>query len=107
MLGRDDPTAVDQHAAAIVPSVGLQADLPRPEEGAGLRHVHHRHLTILGHGQSCKAWWLTGGALLLVTRVLCHQVEQKSGSPLICTFDSPTTSRRGSAKQPNDTYLLS
>lgn len=106
MLGCDDPAAVDQHAAAVVASVGLQADVPGPEEGAGLCHVHHRHLTVPRCGHSSEAWRLTGGALLLATRVLCHPgdpavqrgTEEQSGSPLTCVLDSPTTSRR-SAKQ--------
>lgn len=49
VLGADDPAVVDQCSAAVVASIGLQADLPGPEEGAGLRHVPNRHLTVLGH----------------------------------------------------------
>lgn len=49
VLGADDPAVVDQYSAAVVASIGLQADLPGPEEGAGLRHVPNRHLTVLGH----------------------------------------------------------
>lgn len=100
MLSSDDPAAVDQRSAAVVASIGLQADLPRPEEGAGLLHVHHRHLLILGHQQGSKAVsCLTFGALLLPTVVLCCPGEQiqnnmRSVSPLISMMQciSPTLS---------------
>lgn len=71
--GRKNPAAVDQHPAAVVVSTGLQADLPGPEEGAGLSHVHHRHLTVLGCSQSREDRSLqTARALLFSTPVLCQ-----------------------------------
>ncbi len=74
VFGSDDPAAVDECSAAVVASVGLKADLPGPEEGAGLGHIPHRGLTILGHQETSEAWSLvTAGALLLSTPVLCHR----------------------------------
>lgn len=49
VFSSEDPAVVDQCSAAVVASTGLQADLPGPEEGAGLRHIPHRCLTVLGH----------------------------------------------------------
>lgn len=86
MLSSDDPVAVDQRSAAVVASIGLQADLPGPEEGAGLLHVHHRHFLILGHQQGSKAVsCLTAGALLLTTPVLCHPGEQIQNNMNTCS----------------------
>lgn len=77
VFSSDDPAALDEHSAAVVASVGLQADLPVPEEGAGLCQVPHRHLTVLGHWETSEAWGLlAAGALLLTTPVLCHPGEQ-------------------------------
>lgn len=76
MLGSEDPAAVDQRSTAVVASVGLQADRPGPGEGAGLGHVAHRHLTVLGHGESSEAWsLLTAGVMLRPTPVLYRPGE--------------------------------
>lgn len=73
VFGSDDPAAVDERPAAVVASVSLQADLPRPEEGAGLRHVPHGRLAVCGHRETSKARsLLTAGALLPATPVLCR-----------------------------------
>lgn len=63
---------MDQRPAAVVASVGLQADLPGPEEGAGLSHVPHRRLTVLGLSEPSEAWKvLTAGGLMSSTPVIC------------------------------------
>lgn len=49
VFSSEHPAVVDQYSAAVVVSTGLQADLPGPVEGAGLCHIPHRCLTILGH----------------------------------------------------------
>lgn len=78
--GRKNPATVDQHPAAVVVSTGLQADLPGPEEGAGLSHVHHRHLTVLGCSQSREDRSLqTARALLFSTPVLCQNHNMLKG----------------------------
>lgn len=66
--GGEDPVGVDQSAAAVVATVKLQADLPGPEEGAGLSHVHHRQHTVGGQREAGEARSLiTAGALPLAT----------------------------------------
>lgn len=76
VLSSYNPSVVDQRPAAVVMHIGLQADLPWPEEGAGLFHVCHKHVTILRHSQFSDAQSLLAfGALLLTTPVLCHQAK--------------------------------
>lgn len=68
---------MDQCPTAVVTRVGLQADLPRPEEGAGLFHVPHKSFIYVRRRQISKAQsFNTPEALLLPTLVLCYPGEQ-------------------------------
>lgn len=78
VLSSQSPAPVDQRPTAVVTRVGLQADLPRPEEGAGLLHVPHKSFTSARHGRQVREAqrFNTPEALLLPTLLLCYPGEK-------------------------------
>lgn len=77
VFGGDDPVGVDQSAAAVVATIKLKADLPGPEEGAGLSHIHHGQHAVHRQRDFGEARSLITAGALLLSALLCYPHMQE------------------------------